>query len=222
MALEKDLSRAKRDLLRTLSRYIPDEKVIRAMDRVPRELFVPPESRDLAYKDIPLPIGEGQTISQPYIVAFMTSLLSLRGTERVLEIGTGSGYQAAVLSHLVPQGSVLTLERCPGLAQAAAEHLERVGCANVEVQSAGEELGAPIRAPFDAVIVTAASPRLPSALVDQMCVGGRMVIPVGPLKGQMLLRVLRTGEGPTIQLFGSCRFVPLIGKDGWPPGTCDD
>ncbi len=186
------------------------------MERVPREDFVPPESRHLAYKDIALSIGREQTISQPYIVALMTSCLGLRGTERVLEVGTGSGYQAAVLSHLVPDGRVLTVERIPSLAERARVELLRLGRDNVEVRVERRVLGCPDRGPFDAVIVTAAAPALPRALMDQMATGGRMVIPVGTRLQQELVRVLRTDEGPSVSLLGPCRFVPLIGPDAWP------
>ena len=219
VTLEKEEHRAKKELFRTLKAEIRNNKVLSAMEAVPRELFVSLEARHLAYEDIPLSIGEGQTISQPFIVALMTSLLELRGYERVLELGTGSGYQAAILSRLVSCGSVLTLERSPQLADAARDRLQCLGYLNVEVCSVGDVLGAPDRSPFDAIIVTAASPRLPVGLVNQMAVGGRMVIPIGSLNEQELVRVIRTGEGPTVQLFGRCRFVPLLGDEAWPPST---
>ncbi len=213
---EGSIEQDKRDLFRRLRREIRDERVIDAMERVPREEFVPPESRHLAYKDISLSIGEGQTISQPYIVALMTRSLGLRGAERVLEVGTGSGYQAAVLSGLVPGGRVLTLERIPGLAERAGAVLRRLGCRNVDARVAGDVLGCPEEGPFDAIIVTAASPALDPGLLDQMAVGGRMAIPVGTMLEQELVRVLRTDEGPTLSLLGPCRFVPLIGRGAWP------
>ena len=222
MSSEKYIIKAKRDLLRTIQRDIRDEKVIRAMQEVPRELFVPPEAQHLAYLNIPVSIGEGQTISQPLIVAFMTSLLELRGDERVMELGTGSGYQAAVLSRLVPQGRVLTLERIPRLAEQASTRLQELHFANVEVCLASGELGARDRGPFDAIIVTAATPGLPVPLVDQIAVGGRMVVPIGSMAEQDMARVVRTGEGPTVHFFGKCRFVPLIGDDAWPAGTRSD
>ena len=170
----------------------------------------------MAYKDVALPIGKGQTISQPYIIALMTSVLELRGTEKVLEVGTGSGYQAAVLSRLLPQGMVLTLERISRLARAAAATLDSLGYKNVEVRLADDRLGAPEDSPFNAIIVTAASPKLPQPLLAQMAVSGRMVIPVGPQKEQELMRVVRTSEGHTVNMLGPCRFVPLIGRDAWP------
>ncbi|MCE2404514.1 MAG: protein-L-isoaspartate(D-aspartate) O-methyltransferase [Dehalococcoidia bacterium] len=210
------MERDRRDLFRSLRRKIGDERVIAGMERVPREAFVPSESRYLAYKDIALSIGQEQTISQPYIVALMTSCLGLQGSERVLEVGTGSGYQAAVLSHLVPRGHVLTVERIPALAERARVELLRLGCDNVEVRVDRHVLGCPDRGPFDAIIVTAAAPALPYTLMDQMATGGRMVIPVGTRLQQELVRVLRTDEGPSVSLLGPCRFVPLIGPDAWP------
>ena len=204
------------DLFKGLRRKVRDDEVIDAMERVPREAFVPWESRRAAYKDVALSIGEGQTISQPYVVALMTSALGLGGAERVLEVGTGSGYQAAVLSNLVPRGRVLTVERIPGLAQRARSELGRLGCGNVEVRVEGRVLGCPDEAPFDAIIVAAASPAIPHTLVAQMAVGGRMVIPVGTRWEQELVRVLKTDEGVSVSLLGPCRFVPLIGPDAWP------
>ena len=186
------------------------------MERVPREAFVPSESRHLAYQDIALSIGQEQTISQPYIVALMTSSLGLRGGERVLEVGTGSGYQAAVLSNLVPNGHVVTVERIPVLAERARVKLRGLGCDNVDVRLEQGVLGCPEEKPFDAIIVTAASPALPHILMGQMTAGGRMVIPVGTRLQQELVRVLKTDEGPSVSLLGPCRFVPLIGPDAWP------
>ena len=215
VAPEGSIEPDRRDLFRTLRREIRDERVIDAMERVPREEFVPPESRHLAYKDIALSIGEGQTISQPYIVALMTSSLGLRGGERVMEVGTGSGYQAAVLSRLVPSGRVLTLERVSALAERAEAELQRQGCQNVQVRVERNVLGCPGEGPFDAIIVAAASPALPQALLEQMAFGGRMVIPVGTRLEQELVRVLKTDEGPSVSLLGPCRFVPLIGPDAW-------
>ena len=216
VGLEGELERDKRELFDVLRREIRDEAVLDAMRKVPRELFVPPEVRPMAYKDIPLPIGEGQTISQPYMVALMASALELRGSERLLELGTGSGYQAAVLSYLVPRGRVITLERIPSLGLSAEMRLRSLGYENVEVRVAGDVLGCPEHSPFDAIIVAAASPRLPPVLLEQMALGARMVIPVGSLKEQDLARVLRTGEGYTINMLGPCRFVPLIGEGAWP------
>ena len=214
--MEARLERDKRLLFDQLWREIRDEKALEAIHRVPRELFVPPESRHLAYNDIPVPIGDGQTISQPYMVALMVSALELREGERVMEIGTGSGYQAAVLSELVPQARILTLERLPALAHSASERLSSLGYHNVDVRIAGEMLGCPDESPFDGIIVAAASPRLPEDLLRQMSVRGRLVIPVGTLAEQELVKVLRTGEGHNVRMLGSCRFVPLVGRDAWP------
>ena len=203
-------------LFQRLKREIGDEKVLWAMEQVPRELFVSTVNQHLAYEDIALPIGEGQTISQPLIVAMMTSALELRGAERVLEVGTGSGYQAAVLSLMVPRGKVITVERIPPLAQEAGEVLHSLGYRNVKVLPDGPVLGCPNEAPFDAIIVTAASPRLPHSLLDQLAVGGRMVIPIGTLEDQNLVRAVRTSEGISLNYLGLCRFVPLIGEEAWP------
>ena len=210
------IERDSRELLKSLRRDIRDERVLAAVAEVPRESFVPPEVRHMAYKDMPLPIGESQTISQPYIVALMISLLDLRGSEKVMEVGTGSGYQAALLARMVPQGSVLSLERIPSLATEAAQRVQAVGCRNVDVKVAGTTLGCPEESPFDAIVVAAASPRMPRALLDQMRIGGRMIIPVGTLKEQELSLVLRTSEGHSIRMMGPCRFVPLLGEDAWP------
>ena len=214
--MKDSVEKAKRDLFRNLRSAMRDERALSAMEQVPRELFVPPGSRDLAYEDIPLAIGPEQTISQPYIVAVMTSKLELRGREKVMELGTGSGYQAAVLSCLLPEGRILTLERVPSLAVAAEALLRSLGYDNVDVRVADDTLGCPEEAPFDAIIVTAGSPALPTTLLDQMAVGGRMVIPIGKLKEQELVRVLRTEEGHTVTMLGPCRFVPLLGRDAWP------
>ena len=214
--MERSIQREKQQLFRNLRREVRDEKVLFAMEQVPRQLFVPPESRHLAYKDIPLPVGDGQTISQPYIVAAMTSALALQGSEKVLELGTGSGYQAAVLSLLVPNGRVVSLERIRSLAEAAETRLSTLGYSNVEVRMASNVLGCPEKASFDAIIVTAAAPRLPSSLLAQMAPQGRMVIPIGSLKEQELTQALRTSEGVTVRMLGPCRFVPLIGEDAWP------
>lgn len=193
-----------------------DERVIQAMERVPRERFVPPASRHLAYEDIPLPIGWGQTISQPFIVCLMTSALELQETDKVLEIGTGSGYQAAILAELVPRGKVITTERVPQLLQSAQAILEELGYAiRVEVRPAGETLGCPEEAPFNAIIVTAGAPTLPRVLLEQLAIGGRMVIPIGSRYEQDLTKVVRTREGYSVRVLGACRFVPLIGKGAW-------
>ncbi len=197
-------------------RNISSETVIRAMEQVPRERFVPQDSRHMAYLDLPLSIGEGQTISQPYIVAMMTEAMELSGGDRVLEIGTGSGYQTAILSALTPRGRVVTMERVPALMQQARQRLEELGYRNVEVQQAGSSLGCPSKGPYDAIIVTAAAPRLPKSLISQLAIGGRLVIPVGTLSQQELVQARRTDEGLSLRVLGPCRFVPLLGAEAFP------
>ena len=203
----------RRRLFDRLRREVGDQTVIDAMEKVPREAFVPEESRALAYEDVPLPIGDGQTISQPFIVAHMVSGLELRRSDRVLEVGTGSGYQAAVLSLLARD--VLTVERIASLADSARERLADLGFAGVRVERAGEALGWPQEAPYDAVIVAAAAPKLPRRLLDQLAVGARLIVPVGSIDAQELMKVYRTGEGISVHMRGACRFVPLIGDGGW-------
>ncbi len=213
-----ELARAKKKLLRSLGRQIASVAVLQAMAEVPRELFVPRESRHLAYEDVALSIGEGQTISQPYIVAMMTQALELQGNESVLEIGTGSGYQAAILSLMLPDGHLLSLERVPVLAERARSLLQTLGHNNVAVELAGENLGAPHHGLFDAIIVTAAAPNLPPSLTAQLAMGGRLVIPIGPLDRQELTQARHTDEGLSIHWLGSCRFVPLIGGGAFSEG----
>ena len=205
----------KRELFRKLLRNIPSETVIRAMEQVPRELFVPQDSRHMAYLDLPLSIGEGQTISQPYVVAMMTEAMELSGGDRVLEIGTGSGYQTAILSALTPRGRVVSMERVPALMQQARQRLQELGYRNVEVQQAGSSLGCPSKGPYDAIIVTAAAPRLPESLLSQLANGGRLVIPVGTLSQQELVQARRTDEGLSLRVLGPCRFVPLLGAEAF-------
>lgn len=195
------------------ARGVTDPRVLDAMRRVPRHLFVPPDYRDLAYSDGPLPIGHGQTISQPYIVAYMTALLRLKGDEKVLEIGTGSGYQAAVLAHLARE--VHTVERIPALAEQARRRLEALGLTNVTVHISDGTLGLPELAPFDAILVTAAAPKVPQSLLDQLADGGRLVIPVGSRGVQYLERWLRFGDEFRRQVLDPVAFVPLIGEEGW-------
>jgi len=211
--LTEHLSRSRTALLAELALEVSDARVLNAIARVPRESFVPPELRLHAYENRPLPIGHGQTISQPLIVAIMTQALDLRGDEKVLEVGTGSGYQAALLSRLAAQ--VVTVERVPELARDAERVLADLGYANVEVHVAGETLGWPEGAPYDAIIVTAGAPRVPHELVEQMRIGGRMAVPVGSRDLQELVQVVRSPEGPVIINLGPCRFVPLVGPGAW-------
>lgn len=207
--LKKDRER----LIQHLRHEIDDEKVLDAMARVPRENFVPSLSRQFAYDDRPLPIGEDQTISQPFIVALMTQALVLSGTEKVLELGTGCGYQAAILAELARQ--VITVERMHKLARKARQTLKSLGYTNIEVNIATKELGWPEEAPYDAIVVTAAAPRIPQGLLDQLAIGGRLVIPVGSRWEQELLQVIMKKEGMTVKNLTHCRFVPLIGEDAW-------
>jgi protein-L-isoaspartate(D-aspartate) O-methyltransferase len=195
-------------------RGVKDPLVLRAMEEVPREMFLPPELAQLAYNDSPLPIGESQTISQPYIVAVMTEMLELKRDDRVLEVGTGSGYAAAVLSRIVDQ--VHTIERLPRLAEAARETLRRMGYDNIHVHLGDGSLGWPEHAPYDAIVVTAGSPDVPRSLRNQLAVGGRLVIPIGSGLVQDLVRIRRTGKADFERenLLG-VRFVPLVGDEGW-------
>jgi protein-L-isoaspartate(D-aspartate) O-methyltransferase len=194
-------------------RGISDPRVLAAMSAVPRHEFVPPDLRIRAYEDAPVPIGEGQTISQPYIVAAMTVALRLTGSERVLEIGAGCGYQAAVLATLARE--VFTIEYRPELATSAAERLARLCYANVHVHCGDGTLGLPEFAPFDAILVAAAAPAAPAPLLAQLAEGGRMVIPVGSVENQELHLVERVNGKISTTLLEPCRFVPLIGAHGW-------
>lgn len=189
-------------------RGIADERVLDAMGRVPREAFVPSGLVRHAYEDAALPIGEHQTISQPYIVAAMCELLELDGTENVLDVGTGSGYAAAVLSEL--SASVLSIEVVPSLAARAREALEATGHGRVEVRVGDGRLGAPDRGPFDAVAIAAATASVPPALYDQLAQGGRLVVPLGGSRGQRLVRLVKTEDGPVEAASLACRFVPLV------------
>ena len=201
------------------SRRIKDRRVLDAMLRVPRHLFVPAEYRHLAYTDGPLPIGSGQTISQPYIVALMSQVLELQGTERVLEVGTGSGYQAAVLGCLAAE--VHTIERFPDLGQAAQATLLQLGYHNVTVHQGDGTEGLAEIAPFQGIIVTAAAPRVPQALLDQLADGGRLVIPVGERGAQFLERWVRRGGKYDVEELIPVAFVPLVGKFGWSSADHD-
>ena len=194
-------------------RGILDERVLDAMERVPRELFVPPDERRRAYDDAALPIGEGQTISQPYMVARICEVLGLGGRERVLDVGTGSGYQAAILAELA--GEVVTIERVPELAEAAREALELVGYRNVDVRVGDGTIGVPERAPYAAIAVAAAAPDVPQTLYEQLELRGRIAIPVGGRWAQELQLVIRSPEGPAVVRSVPCRFVPLLGQEGF-------
>jgi len=197
-----------------LERGIKDPRVVEAMRKVPRHLFVETALADRAYDDGPLPIGDKQTISQPYMAGLMTEALQLTGKEKVLEIGTGSGYQTAVLAEL--SGNVFSVEKIRSLATRAREILDALRYYNVAIHVGDGTLGWNEHAPFDAVLVTAGSPTLPQPLIDQLALGGRLVIPLGDEQGQVLRRVRRTGSGLEEEELGDCRFVKLVGRYGWP------
>jgi len=208
-----DLERARENLLKYLGHEIADKRVVDAMRRVPRDAFVPPEHRQAAYDDRPLGIGCGQTISQPFIVALMVQALGLEQNEQVLELGTGSGYEAAILAELVKR--VVTVENVPELAESAKQVLDKLGYTNIEIHLAGKTLGWPVGAPYDAIIVSAGAPSVPQALLEQLAWGGRLVIPVGSRWQQELLKVTKLKKRNRIENLGGCYFVPLIGEDAW-------
>jgi len=208
-----DFAAARAELIKHLSIEIKDKRVLAAMARIPRECFVPPEEQYLAYEDMPLPIGLDQTISQPFIIALMTEALELAGDDKVLEVGTGSGYQAAILAEL--SRLVITTERLPALAEAARKVLDSLGYKNVVVHLAEETLGWQKEAPYNAILVTAGAPRVPTDLLAQLAIGGRLVIPVGARYVQELYKITKRRRKNIIQNLGGCRFVSLIGKDAW-------
>ena len=208
-----DLEWARQSLLRYLDHEIADNRVVDAMRRVPREAFVSQEQYHAAYDDRPLSIGFGQTISQPFIVALMVQALELRGDEKVLELGTGSGYEAAILAELAQK--VVTVECIPELAESARQVLDKLGYSNIEVHVAGRTLGWPEGAPYDAIIVSAGAPTVPQVLLEQLTWNGRLVIPVGSRWQQELLRVTKLRKGNEIENLGGCYFVPLIGEGAW-------
>ena len=208
------LEDAKRDLLDKLAGDISDGRVLDAMRRVPRERFVPSATYHLAYDDVALKIAAKQTVSQPTIVAMMVEALELRVYDKVLEVGTGSGYQAAVLAEIAR--CVVTVERIPELSDSARALLDDLGYKNIKVTQAGRELGRAEDGPYNAIVVAAAAPRLPSGLLDQLEIGGRLIVPVGSRREQTLLKVIKGDSGPVIKTLGGCRFVPLIAEDAWP------
>ena len=194
-------------------RGVHDERALEAMSRVPRHQFVPERYRAQAYEDHPIPIGFGQTISQPYIVALMLEALSLQPTDRVLEVGTGSGYQTALLAELAAQ--VYSIERHAPLAENAASNLRSLGYSKVAVLVGDGSKGLPEQAPFDAIIVSAAAPQLPAALFHQLAEGGRMIVPIGPPEAQELQLIRKRDGRPAVSHLEGCRFVPLIGGEGY-------
>ena len=197
-----------------VARGISDARVLDAMRRVPRHVFVEADAQALAYADRALPIGDGQTISQPYMVAAMTEALRLQGHEHVLDVGTGSGYQAAILAELARD--VVTIERRPELADAARARLDSLGYRNIRVIVGDGSIGYVDHAPYDGILVAAASPRVPESLKHQLADGGRLVIPVGPADEQRLTIVTRDGDRFAESVHEGCVFVPLVGAEGWP------
>jgi protein-L-isoaspartate(D-aspartate) O-methyltransferase len=210
-----DLARARERMVgrQLRARGIEDEEVLRAMGRVPRELFVPETERRRAYDDAALPIGHGQTISQPYMVAVIVEALAVRPGLRVLDVGAGSGYQAAVLADLGAE--VVTIERIPELVEQARVNLMSAGYEGAEVVLGDGTLGWPERAPYDGIAVAAAAPALPQTLYEQLRAGGRLVVPVGGPRAQRLEVIVRSPEGPAVIHSVPCRFVPLVGAEGY-------
>ena len=211
---------AKRKLMDRLRGEIDDPRVVDAMERVPREAFVPEKYRYAAYEDSALPLSEGQTISQPFMIGTMLDALSPRRSDKILEVGTGSGYQAAILSELVRE--VLTVERIADLADSAKLRLKSLGYDNVTVRVAEERIGWVSEAPYDGIVVAAAAPKLIRGLVDQLSDGGRLVIPVGGRRQQHLMKVVRSDTNYSVTTLAACRFVPLIGQDAWPEPDSTD
>jgi protein-L-isoaspartate(D-aspartate) O-methyltransferase len=212
-ALGPEVARREMVARQIRSRGIRSTRVLEAMETVPRHLFIPSQFVPGAYNDEPLPIGEGQTISQPFMVAAMAEALSLEGNERVLEVGAGSGYQAAILARLA--ASVIAVEMQQTLAASAREHLAGLGYTNVSVEVGDGSAGWPAEAPYDAILVTAGAPEVPQPLIDQLAEGGRLVIPVGPPDQQELMRIIKREGRTTQQTLYACRFVPLLGRYGW-------
>ena len=198
-----------------LAKAMGEGPTLDAMRAIPRERFVPAHLRSQAYKNKPLPIGNGQTISQPQMVAWATDSLDLSGNEYVLEVGAGSGYQAAVIAALLPQGRMIATERIPGLVALATENLARCRVGNVRVLQTGTGLGAPEHGPFDVILASASAPNIPEPLLSQLKPGGRMVIPIGVGQHQNLTRVRMEPDGVKIEELGPCSYVPLLGEGAW-------
>lgn len=215
-----EIKQSKERLFRNLFSELNDHRVVEAMINVPREKFVPPELEHLAYEDSPLAIECGQTISQPYIVALMISLLDITRMDRVLDVGTGSGYQAAVLAELARE--VVSVERIQLLVTNAQARLDLLAYKNITLLEAGPELGLPGEPRFNAIIVGSGAPRLPKQLVDQLEIGGRLVVPVGSREEQQLMKIVKTTHGFSVETLGRCRFVPLIGEGAWPSERCNE
>jgi len=200
-------------LIEYLKTEINDQRVLAAMGHIQRECFVPERVKSYAYVNEPLPIGYNQTISQPLIIALMTQALELDGSEKVLEVGTGSGYQAAILAELARE--VISTERLSSLAASAKKTLDSLGYGNINIRLTTDELGWEEGAPYGAIIVTAGAPQVPSKLLDQLASGGRLVIPVGSRQVQELLQITKSKEGNIYRNLGGCRFVPLINNEAW-------
>ena len=221
--MSASLETARNHLLAQLTAAMGDSPVLHAMRAIRRELFVSPELRHRAYDNRPLSIGHGQTISQPTMVARMTLALTLRGDENVMEIGAGSGYQAAILGELLPFGHVVAVERVPELVTFARGNLQSCGIENVDVVAAtSDALGAPDRGPYDAILVSAGAPSVPQSLVAQLKPQGRLVIPIGDRLGQTLTLVRLSGDRRITRRLTQCRFVPLLGLEAWPENFWDD
>ena len=212
--IDVEMQDARRKLIDSISTDVSDSRVLTAMRAVPRERFVPQSRRHAAYEDVALPTTAGQTISQPTIIGVMLQALELRRTDRVLEIGTGTGYQAALLAEIVRD--VTTVERIPELVQQARIILEQLAYSNISVEFAMQTLGRTEDGPYDAIVVAAAAPRIPTILIGQLEVGGRMVVPIGGLEEQTLMKITKTADSLAMTSLGACRFVPLIGEGGWP------
>ena len=208
-----NLGASKANLIKHLSWEIADKRVVEAIKHVPREAFIPSEYCYAAYEDRPLSVGFGQTISQPFIVALMIQALELKGNEKVLELGTGSGYEAAVLAELARQ--VITVERIPELAESAEQVLKKLGYSNIKVYVTDRTLGWLEEVPYDAIIVSAGAPSIPQVLLGQLSWGGRLVIPVGSRWQQELMKVTKLKKGNKVENLGVCYFVPLIGEGAW-------
>lgn len=212
--MDKQIERREMVTRQLRERDIRDERVLHAMEQIPRHEFVPNAFQGAAYNDRPLSIGGGQTISQPYIVALMTQFLTLSATDRVLEIGTGSGYQTAILASLAKE--VVSVERLPELTERARVVLSRLGFENVTLHVGDGSKGWPEQGPYDAILVTAGAPTIPEALLEQLAEGGRLVCPVGSRKSQRLIQIVRRADGFFEEEKTPCVFVPLIGEEGWP------
>ena len=210
---------ARNKLFKKLKMVVSDARVMEAMQRVDRAEFVPENVRERAYEDVALPIGAGQTISQPFMVGIMTAALRLRRSDTVLEVGTGSGYQAAIIAEIASR--VVTVERVPSLANTAWAVLSSMGHDNIDGHLEEEIIGRPADGPYDAILVTAAAPKLITELITQLKDTGRMIIPVGTSESQELLRVTRSGGDYSVETLVQCRFVPLIGESAWPESALD-